>query len=209
MPPQRNLAFDIGVTIGTIGRAYHLVRERGLVTGEVGRGTYVLDKADMPPAEQADPMTAALAGTRPIKAPPGKLRFDSTAAPDIGQGMSLEKLLVDISREHPADIASYARDFPADWFEAGSRWLAKGSFQAAAGSHRPDPRRPCRRGRRHRGRHRSGRQDRFREHHLFADQPQRRPDRPPHDPAAHRRATASIPKISSASAPSSTRSSPS
>ena len=34
LPPQRNLAFDIGVTIGTIGRAYHLVRERGLVSGE-------------------------------------------------------------------------------------------------------------------------------------------------------------------------------
>src|SRR5688572_15948241 len=83
LPPQRNLAFDIGVTIGTIGRAYHLVRERGLVSGEVGRGTYVLDNTEMRPAEQADPMTTALAGTRAIKAPPGKLRFDSTAAPDI------------------------------------------------------------------------------------------------------------------------------
>ncbi len=91
LPPQRNLAFDIGVTIGTIGRAYHLVRERGLVSGEVGRGTYVLDNADMRPAEQADPMTAALAGTRPIKAPPGKLRFDSTAAPDTGQAQIASK----------------------------------------------------------------------------------------------------------------------
>ncbi len=129
LPPQRNLAYDIGVTIGTIGRAYHLVRERGLVSGEVGRGTYVLESPDLRPAEQGDPMTAALSGTRPIKAPPGKLRFDSTAAPDIGQGASLERLLVAISREHHADIASYARDFPAHWFEAGSRWLAKGSFK--------------------------------------------------------------------------------
>ena len=36
LPPQRDLAYDIGVTIGTIGRAYALVRERGLVSGEVG-----------------------------------------------------------------------------------------------------------------------------------------------------------------------------
>ena len=43
LPPQRNLAFDIGVTIGTVGRAYNLIRERGLVSGEVGRGTYVTD----------------------------------------------------------------------------------------------------------------------------------------------------------------------
>ena len=42
LPPQRDLAFDIGVTIGTVGRAYALVRERGLVSGEVGRGTFVL-----------------------------------------------------------------------------------------------------------------------------------------------------------------------
>ena len=42
LPPQRNLAYDIGVTIGTVSRAYSMVRERGLVSGEVGRGTYVL-----------------------------------------------------------------------------------------------------------------------------------------------------------------------
>ncbi|MDQ0320480.1 DNA-binding transcriptional MocR family regulator [Pararhizobium capsulatum DSM 1112] len=129
LPPQRNLAFDIGVTLGTVGRAYQIVRERGLVSGEVGRGTYVLEHAESRPAEQADPLTTALAGTRPIKAPPGKLRFDSTAAPDIGQGRSLEKIVVDISREHHAEIASYARDFPDHWFEAGSQWLAKGNFR--------------------------------------------------------------------------------
>jgi DNA-binding transcriptional MocR family regulator len=129
LPPQRNLAFDIGVTLGTVGRAYQIVRERGLVSGEVGRGTYVLEHTESRPAEQADPLTTALAGTRPIKAPPGKLRFDSTAAPDIGQGRSLEKIVVDISREHHAEIASYARDFPEHWFEAGSQWLAKGSFR--------------------------------------------------------------------------------
>jgi len=131
LPPQRNLAFDIGVTIGTVGRAYTLVRERGLVSGEVGRGTYVLDKPESRPAEQADPLTASLAGTRPINAPTGKLRFDSTAAPDVGQGATLEALLHDITREHQFDIASYARNFPDHWFEAGSQWLAKGNFRPA------------------------------------------------------------------------------
>ncbi|AFL52593.1 DNA-binding transcriptional MocR family regulator [Sinorhizobium fredii] len=131
LPPQRNLAFDIGVTIGTIGRAYNIVRERGLVSGEVGRGTYVLDHPESRPPEQADPLTTSLAGTRPIVAPPGKLRFDSTAAPDIGQGDILARLLGDISREHHADIASYARNFPDHWFEAGAQWLASGRFRPA------------------------------------------------------------------------------
>jgi len=131
LPPQRNLAFDVGVTIGTIGRAYNIVRERGLVSGEVGRGTYVLDRPESRPPEQADPLTTSLAGTRPIVAPVGKLRFDSTAAPDIGQGDILARLLSDISRQHHADIASYARNFPDHWFEAGAQWLARGSFRPA------------------------------------------------------------------------------
>ncbi|RVI69843.1 PLP-dependent aminotransferase family protein [Sinorhizobium meliloti] len=129
LPPQRNLAFDVGVTIGTIGRAYGIVRERGLVSGEVGRGTYVLDHPESRPPEQSDPLTTSLSGTRPLIAPAGKLRFDSTAAPDIGQGDILAQLLGDISREHHGDIASYARNFPDHWFEAGSQWLARGNFR--------------------------------------------------------------------------------
>ena len=41
LPPQRNLAYDLGVTLGTVTRAYSEARRRGLVGGEVGRGTYV------------------------------------------------------------------------------------------------------------------------------------------------------------------------
>jgi len=62
LPPQRNLAYDIGVTIGTVSRAYALVHERGLVAGEVGRGTYVLERSNGKQIEQVDPITQALAG---------------------------------------------------------------------------------------------------------------------------------------------------
>jgi DNA-binding transcriptional MocR family regulator len=41
LPPQRDLAFRLGVTVGTVSRAYALAAQRGLVGGEVGRGTYV------------------------------------------------------------------------------------------------------------------------------------------------------------------------
>jgi DNA-binding transcriptional MocR family regulator len=47
LPPQRDLAQMLGVTVGTIGRAYSIVKKRRLVTGEVGRGTFVIgDEAD-------------------------------------------------------------------------------------------------------------------------------------------------------------------
>lgn len=41
LPPQRDLAKQLGVTVGTISRAYALMNRRELVSGEVGRGTFV------------------------------------------------------------------------------------------------------------------------------------------------------------------------
>ena len=41
LPTHRDLADRLGVTVGTITRAYAEAIRRGLVTGEVGRGTFV------------------------------------------------------------------------------------------------------------------------------------------------------------------------
>ena len=41
LPPQRDLAYRLGVTVGTVSRAYALAEQQGLVRGEVGRGTFV------------------------------------------------------------------------------------------------------------------------------------------------------------------------
>ena len=41
MPTHRDLADRLGVTVGTVSRAYAEATRRGLVTGEVGRGTFV------------------------------------------------------------------------------------------------------------------------------------------------------------------------
>lgn len=47
LPAHRPLAFDLGVTVGTISRAYELAARRGLVEGSVGRGTFVRGPQDM------------------------------------------------------------------------------------------------------------------------------------------------------------------
>lgn len=41
LPTHRELADKIGVAIGTVTRAYLLAQRRGLVSGEIGRGTFV------------------------------------------------------------------------------------------------------------------------------------------------------------------------
>jgi DNA-binding transcriptional MocR family regulator len=129
LPPQRDLAYDIGTTVGTVGRAYQLLRERGLVSGEVGRGTYVLgEHSDDTKTDLLEP-DPQVEGTRHIDAPRGKLRFDSTAAPDIGQGAIVADVLSRTAQDHPYEISSYTRDFPARWFEAGRSWLSRNSFR--------------------------------------------------------------------------------
>lgn len=145
LPPQRDLAYDLGVTIGTVGRAYALARERGLVSGEVGRGTYVLDRNP-----QAAPRAATIpapsgyavsgqapvefAGTRIYLPQPDEIRMDSSAAPDVGQSAVLNRLMYEISAEHPQEIASYSRTHPHGWLEAGVRWLACGGWQPTPAS---------------------------------------------------------------------------
>lgn len=41
LPPQRDLADALGVTLGTVARGYKEARRRGLLVGEIGRGTFV------------------------------------------------------------------------------------------------------------------------------------------------------------------------
>ncbi len=41
LPPQRDLAWKLGVTLGTVTRAYKEAEQRGLLSGEVGRGSYI------------------------------------------------------------------------------------------------------------------------------------------------------------------------
>ena len=41
LPTHRSLADQLGITVGTVSRGYAEARRRGLVVGEVGRGTFV------------------------------------------------------------------------------------------------------------------------------------------------------------------------
>ena len=56
LPTHRDLAWKLGVTVGTVTRAYALAQAQGHIAGKVGRGTYVLpvqDRPAVPPREAA------------------------------------------------------------------------------------------------------------------------------------------------------------
>lgn len=50
LPTHRDLAYRLGVTVGTVTRAYQEAARRGLVGGEVGRGTFVQQRKLKPAA---------------------------------------------------------------------------------------------------------------------------------------------------------------
>src|SRR5579871_1085830 len=56
LPTHRDLAWSLKVTVGTVTRAYAEAERRGLISGEVGRGTYVRPTSTIPTmAMQAEP----------------------------------------------------------------------------------------------------------------------------------------------------------
>jgi len=44
LPPQRDLAQALGISVGAVTRAYDAAARRGLITGQVGRGSFVVDR---------------------------------------------------------------------------------------------------------------------------------------------------------------------
>ncbi|MBO1908736.1 PLP-dependent aminotransferase family protein [Microvirga sp. 3-52] len=45
LPPQRDLAYALGISVGAVTRAYDAAARLGLVSAHVGRGTFVVDRS--------------------------------------------------------------------------------------------------------------------------------------------------------------------
>lgn len=91
LPPQRELADSLGVTLGTVTRAYRELDKLGLVRGETGRGTFIARR-------EVEEFTLHALHNRMQREGAGIIRFDLNfpvpeAAPDLAGA------LVELSRE--------------------------------------------------------------------------------------------------------------
>jgi DNA-binding transcriptional MocR family regulator len=50
--PHRDMAERLGLSVGTVSKAYDEAEKRGLISGEVGRGTFVLGRLALPENEE-------------------------------------------------------------------------------------------------------------------------------------------------------------
>lgn len=98
LPPQRDLAYALNVSLGTITRAYIEGERRGLLHGEVGRGTFV--RASPPPL-------AGLAA--PLDVIPGSNHIDLSVNYPVAEGAitRMQQALEHLSRQDLTPIISY------------------------------------------------------------------------------------------------------
>ena len=73
LPTHRDLASRLGVTVGTVSRAYAEAERRGITQGEIGRGTFVRNTDSAPvslqPLRPREPGAVDLAIVRPAEDP--------------------------------------------------------------------------------------------------------------------------------------------
>jgi DNA-binding transcriptional MocR family regulator len=114
LPPQRDLAWRLKVTVGTVSRGYMLAEQRGLVSGEVGRGTYVRNGRNYadPILPESDGGTVDLSRNVPGVGEPARLFAQSLAA--LGNRQGLDRLL------HYAPAAGHGAHRAA-----GAAWMAR------------------------------------------------------------------------------------
>lgn len=117
LPTHRDLAYRLGVTVGTVTRAYAEAERRGLIKGEVGRGTYIRDRSG-----RSLPIHA-------VEGAPGdsvidlSMNFPSRPDADAVLSRGLQDMAADGSLGYLLDYQSYRGR--ADHRAAGAAWVKR------------------------------------------------------------------------------------
>ncbi len=115
LPTHRELARRLAVNVGTVSRAYAEAARRGVLQGEVGRGTFVLGKR------------RPLLGARGAPSDAVDLAFNVPLEPAARRGLA--EVLAEIAREEPAWLfEGYHVAGLEAHRAAGALWLAEGGL---------------------------------------------------------------------------------
>lgn len=111
LPTHRNLAHQLGVTVGTASRAYSEIRRIGLIEAGVGRGTYVRSKR--------------VARHRNTQEDSIDLRFHDV--PTVAYADEMARTLVESAPELSEHRTMGQTDYTGSetWANAGAAWLGK------------------------------------------------------------------------------------
>ncbi len=120
LPTHRDLAERLGVTVGTVSRAYAEAARRGLVSGEVGRGTFVRGEAIEDASDVGDGVVDLAQNHPPETASrPQRAALAASLASFAGRADFGELL------DYPAAGGNAADR------EAGAQWIGRAGVEAA------------------------------------------------------------------------------
>ncbi len=103
LPPVRELAYRVGVTPGTVARAYSVLIDEGRLTAGVGRGTYVAGHATGAAAPVPAPMMFD-----PLNLATDRVHLLSPKVPDVGQSRLMRDGMLALSQQlHAENLLRY------------------------------------------------------------------------------------------------------
>jgi DNA-binding transcriptional MocR family regulator len=121
------LAHNVGVTPGTVARAYALMTDEGRLTAGVGRGTFVAERAprrsaeDVPLINKVDETIAD---------------FRSSRVSDVGQGRIIDDALMQVAQSHRRRHINYPTfETDLEVREALVGWLSNTALGTCDASH--------------------------------------------------------------------------
>jgi DNA-binding transcriptional MocR family regulator len=122
LPPHRELAYRLGVSVGTVTRSYAEAQRRGLLAGQIGSGTYVRERT-----------TAAERFALSAGADDAVTDLSANIAMCELREAALERALVKLPRTASTALLEYQG--PAGLprhREAGARWMSRPGYEANA-----------------------------------------------------------------------------
>lgn len=136
LPTLKELAGTLGVTPGTINRAYELAQRRNLVEGEVGRGTFVRPQQGHG-ATMAQPAPPSSSTTAPA---PAATLSDTIDLSIVKPNLQLQEPYVRAALQELAQSGTLTEmlDYTPDGGllrhrQAGAAWMRAGGLDAEAG----------------------------------------------------------------------------
>ncbi len=102
LPPVRDLAYQVGVTPGTVARAYQIATAEGLLTAHVGRGTFVAERSR---PEVPHPLLADRAVGFDHDSGPVDLR--TPQLPDVGQAQAIAQAMHEAAGALGPEVVEY------------------------------------------------------------------------------------------------------
>ena len=130
LPPQRQFAYEKGIAASTAARVYAELLRRGLVVGEVGRGTFVTGQTPLPPL-RAEPFDGRIDLEFNFPTLPDQAALIARSLANWQQGETLGAVLAPVTQRRLAEAGRVSADF-----FASDRWRPRPEDFVFAGSGR-------------------------------------------------------------------------